>query len=386
MALATAPTQVKPAVADRQRVVVAMSGGVDSSCVAALLAEAGHEVIGITLQLYDHGQAIGKKGACCAGQDIQDARNVADKLDMPHYVLDFEQRFKDAVIEDFAQSYADGITPVPCIRCNQRVKFRDLLDIARNLGADALATGHYVRRIVKDGVSELHVAADSHRDQSYFMFATTQEQLDFLRFPLGDLEKTETRKIAERFGLAVADKPDSQDICFVPSGSYANLVDKLRPGAAEAGDIVHVDGRVLGRHEGLIHYTVGQRRGLAVAVGEPLYVVRLEPETHRLIVGPKQDTLCAEIAVKELNWLGSADKPDGDGRLRAQVKHRAREASVQATVHRLGDDRARIVFDQPQSGVAPGQAAVMYQGTRVIGGGWIERAPVIGSSAMTGLT
>ena len=378
MAPATAPTQVKPVVARRQRMVVAMSGGVDSSCVAALLAEAGHEVIGITLQLYDHGQAIGKKGACCAGQDIQDARNVADKLDMPHYVLDFEQRFKDAVIEDFAQSYADGITPVPCIRCNQRVKFRDLLGIAKDLGADALATGHYVRRIeATDGTAELHVAADEHRDQSYFMFATTQEQLDFLRFPLGDLEKTETRRLAERFDLAVADKPDSQDICFVPTGSYANIVEKLRPGAAEPGDIVHVDGRVLGRHEGLIHYTVGQRRGLAVAVGEPLYVVRLEPETHRLIVGPRADTLCAEIAVKELNWLGPAD---GDGRLRVQVKHRAREAPVEATVHRLGDDKARLVFDQPQSGVAPGQAAVLYQETRVLGGGWIERAPVIGDS------
>ncbi|MGI9506566.1 MAG: tRNA 2-thiouridine(34) synthase MnmA, partial [Geminicoccaceae bacterium] len=300
MALATALTQVKPAAA--RRVVVAMSGGVDSSCVAALLAEAGHEVIGVTLQLYDHGQAVGKKGACCAGQDIQDARNVSEKLDIPHYVLDFEQRFREAVIEDFAESYAKGITPIPCVRCNQRVKFRDLLDIAKDLGAEALATGHYVRRSVgADGVAELHMAADANRDQSYFLFATTQEQLDFLRFPLGDLEKTETRRLAERFGLPVADKPDSQDICFVPNGSYANIVDKLRPGAAEAGDIVHVDGRVLGRHEGLIHYTVGQRRGLAVAVGEPLYVVRLEPEAHRLIVGPRPATLCTAIDVKDVN-------------------------------------------------------------------------------------
>ncbi|MGI9421534.1 MAG: tRNA 2-thiouridine(34) synthase MnmA [Geminicoccaceae bacterium] len=373
MRLATAQSQAKPAVADRHRVVVAMSGGVDSSCVAALLTEAGHEVIGVTLQLYDHGQAVGKKGACCAGQDIQDARNVAETLDIPHYVLDFEQRFRDAVIEDFAQSYADGITPVPCIRCNQRVKFRDLLDIAKDLGADALATGHYVRRVEKDDVAELHVAADEHRDQSYFMFTTTREQLDFLRFPLGELEKTETRKLAERFGLAVADKPDSQDICFVPSGSYANIVDKLRPGAAEPGDIVHVDGRVLGRHEGLIHYTVGQRRGIKVAVGEPLYVVRLEPESHRLIVGPRPATLCAEIDVKEMNWLLAVSDS-----LRVQVKHRARERAVDATVHPLADGKARIAFDHPQSGVAPGQAAVLYQDTRVIGGGWIERAPVIG--------
>ncbi|MDH3659125.1 MAG: tRNA 2-thiouridine(34) synthase MnmA [Alphaproteobacteria bacterium] len=376
MALQTAQTQVKP-VAAGHRVVVAMSGGVDSSCVAALLAEAGHEVIGVTLQLYDHGQAVGKKGACCAGQDIQDARNVSEKLDIPHYVLDFEQRFRDAVIEDFADSYANGITPIPCVRCNQRVKFRDLLDIAKDLGAEALATGHYVRRIVKDGVAELHTAVDEHRDQSYFLFATTREQLDFLRFPLGDLEKTETRKLAERFGLSVADKPDSQDICFVPNGSYANIVQKLRPGAAEPGDIVHVDGRMLGRHEGLIHYTVGQRRGIKVAVGEPLYVVRLEPATRRLVVGPRPATLCRDIDVKEMNWLGTP----ADG-LRVQVKHRAREPAADATVHPLADGKARIVFDRPQSGVAPGQAAVLYRGTRVLGGGWIERASVVTDSRL----
>jgi len=373
MPQATAQTHPNQVTAGH-RVVVAMSGGVDSSCVAALLAEAGHEVIGVTLQLYDHGQAVGKKGACCAGQDIQDARNVAEKLDMPHYVLDFEQRFKEAVIDDFADSYAKGITPIPCVRCNQRIKFRDLLDIARDLGADALATGHYVRRIEnEDGKAELHRAVDAHRDQSYFMFATTQDQLDFLRFPLGDLEKTETRKLAERFGLPVADKPDSQDICFVPSGSYADIVQKLRPGAAEAGDIVHVDGRVLGRHEGLIHYTVGQRRGLAVAVGEPLYVVRLEPETQRLIVGPREASLCAGIDVKDMNWLHQPED-----RLRVQVKHRAREAAIDATVHPRDDGKAHIAFDQPQSGVAPGQAAVLYQKSRVLGGGWIDNAPVVG--------
>lgn len=376
MALHSAPAQVKPAAA-RRRVVVAMSGGVDSSCVAALLAEAGHEVIGVTLQLYDHGRAVGKKGACCAGQDIHDARAVSEKLDIPHYVLDFEQRFRDAVIEDFAESYANGITPIPCVRCNQRIKFRDLLDIARDLGASALATGHYVRRVVRDDGPELHTAVDQHRDQSYFLFATTAEQLDFLRFPLGDLEKTETRKLAERFGLPVADKPDSQDICFVPNGSYSNIVDKLRPGAAEPGDIVHVDGRKLGRHEGLIHYTVGQRRGLAVAVGEPLYVIKLEPETRQLVVGPRPATLCAEIQAKDMNWLASPEHG-----LRVQVKHRAREAAADATIHPLADGKARILFDEPQSGVAPGQAAVLYQDSRVLGGGWIERAPVL---AETGL-
>ncbi len=365
------------------KVVVAMSGGVDSSCVAALLHETGYQVIGVTLQLYDHGQAVGKKGACCAGQDIQDARNVAEQLGIPHYVLDFERRFKEAVIEDFAQSYADGITPVPCIRCNQRVKFRDLLDIAKDLGADALATGHYIRRTKgADGVAEMHVAVDEHRDQSYFLFATTQAQLDYLRFPLGDLEKTETRVIAERFGLAVADKPDSQDICFVPDGSYANIVDKLRPGAAEPGDIVHVDGRVLGRHEGLIHYTVGQRRGLAVAVGEPLYVVRLEPENHRLIVGPRIASLCAKVELNEPNDLAGLARHGsaGDEDLKVQVKHRAREPAVDATV-RVTDGIFEVCFDKPQTGVAPGQACVIYRGSRVLGGGWIKKAPIIADEA-----
>jgi tRNA-specific 2-thiouridylase len=353
------------------RVVVAMSGGVDSSCTAALLAAAGYEVIGVTLQLYDHGLALGRKGACCAGQDIHDARRVAERLDIPHYVLDFEQRFRERVIADFAESYAAGRTPIPCVRCNQRVKFRDLLEIARDLGANALATGHYVRREDTAAGAELHCAADAQRDQSYFLFATTRAQLDFLRFPLGGLAKHETRALAARFGLAVAAKPDSQDICFVPEGSYTRIVERLRPDAAEPGEIVHVDGRVLGRHDGLMRFTVGQRRGLAVATGERLYVVRIEPERQRVIVGPKSALLCAGAELSELNWLGHEPLPEAG--VTVEVKHRAREPAVAARVVASGDGSARIEFLEPQAGVAPGQACVLYQGTRVLGGGWIER-------------
>jgi tRNA-uridine 2-sulfurtransferase len=356
------------------RVVVAMSGGVDSACAAALLVEAGCEVIGVTLQLYDHGAALGKKGACCAGQDIHDARRVAERLDIPHYVLDFEARFREAVIEDFAATYAAARTPIPCVRCNQRIKFADLLGIARDLGADALATGHYVRRLSEGGRVELHRASDAQRDQSYFLFATTSEQLVFLRFPLGHLTKAETRRLAARFALPVADKPDSQDICFVPNGSYARVVEKLRPHAAEPGEIVHVDGRVLGRHDGLIHFTVGQRRGLAVATGDRLYVVRLEPATRRVVVGPRSALLCRTVELSEVNWLG--DDPVPDGGVELEVKHRAQEPAVAARVVDLGDGRARASFGEPQAGVAPGQACVFYRGSRVLGGGWIERAPL----------
>jgi tRNA-specific 2-thiouridylase len=352
-----------------------MSGGVDSSCVAALLVEAGCEVIGITLQLYDHGAALGKRGACCAGQDIHDARKVAQRLDIAHYVLDFEARFRQAVIEDFAQAYANGRTPLPCVRCNQRIKFKDLLDIARDLGGAALATGHYVRRAAGKAGVELHRAADAWRDQSYFLFATTQGQLNFLRFPLGGLAKEETRRLAQHFALPVADKPDSQDICFVPQGSYAGVVEKLHPGAAEPGEIVHVDGRVLGRHEGLIHFTVGQRRGLVVATGERLYVIRLEPAQNRVIVGPREALGCALAELGEVNWLGHEPPPAAG--IDLQVKHRAREPALPARLLPGKDGRARVTFAEPQAGVAPGQACVFYDGSRVLGGGWIECAPLV---------
>jgi tRNA-uridine 2-sulfurtransferase len=361
-----------------RRVVVAMSGGVDSSVVAALLVEAGFEVVGVTLQLYDHGAATGRKGACCAGQDIHDARRVAGQLDIPHYVLDFEDRFRRAVIDDFAAEYARGRTPIPCVRCNQRIKFADLLDIARDLGAEALATGHYVRRTEAGHAVELHRAADPARDQSYFLFATTREQLEFLRFPLGDLPKARTREVARRFGLALADKPDSQDICFVPQGRYDRIVARLRPEAAEAGEIVDRDGRVLGRHAGIANFTVGQRRGLGLGGGERRFVLRLEPERNRVVVGPRDALGCSEAEIAGVNWLGEAPLP-AEG-VDLDVRCRATAPVVPAMVAAAGRGRARVRFGAPQAGVAPGQACVFYRGTRLLGGGWIERAPLAGDA------
>ena len=344
------------------RIVVAMSGGVDSSVVAALAARTGAEVIGVTLQLYDYGAAVQRTGSCCAGQDIYDARNVADRLGIAHYVFDYESRFRDSVIDRFADEYMKGRTPIPCISCNQGVKFTDLLSLARDLGADCLATGHYVRRVVGPYGAELHRAADPGRDQSYFLFGTTKDQLDFLRFPLGDLPKPAVREIAHELGLAVANKPDSQDICFVPNGDYASVVKKVRPEAAAEGDIVDMTGRVLGRHNGLIHFTVGQRKGLELG-GQPvpLYVVRIEPESRRVVVGPKAALAVRSARLSDINWLGEAQRES----LSAKVRSMARPAAVLF-------DGDSILFDQPEYGVAPGQAAVIYDGDRVLGGGWIE--------------
>ncbi len=355
--------------AKETRVVVAMSGGVDSSVTAALLAEQGYQVVGVTLQLYDHGAAVQKKGACCAGQDIHDARRVADRLGVPHYVLDYESRFRAAVMDDFADSYLRGETPIPCVRCNQRIKFRDLLETARDLEADALATGHYVARRDGPGGPELHQAADAARDQSYFLFATTAEQLAFLRFPLGGLPKSEVRALAERFGLAVAAKPDSQDICFVPNGSYARVVERLRPGAAEPGDIVDLDGRALGRHGGIINFTVGQRRGLGIGgTPEPLFVVALDAGARRVVVGPHRALARDRVRVRQVNWLDGAAAPEGRP---VQVKLRSAQTPARARVFASADGTAEVVLDEPQYGIAAGQAAVFYDATRLVGGGWI---------------
>jgi tRNA-specific 2-thiouridylase len=363
------------------RIVAAMSGGVDSTVTAALLHKAGYDVVGVTLQLYDHGAAISRKGACCAGQDIMDARMAAERIGIPHYVLDYESRFKEQVIEEFADAYLRGETPIPCVRCNQTVKFRDLLDVARDLGAEAMATGHYVQRSFAAGANrpQLRRAADPSKDQSYFLFATTPEQLDFLRFPLGGLPKSEVRRVAAELGLSIADKPDSQDICFVPEGKYTTVIDRIRPQGALPGDLVHMDGRVLGRHEGVTRYTIGQRRGLNIAVGDPLFVVRIDADKRQVIVGPREALLTQGLSLKEGNWLGGEDSLEAAAAAGAPVLARVR-STREPVPGRLAlvpgplGDAAHLMFDVLEEGVAPGQACVLYDPAdpeRVLGGGFI---------------
>ncbi len=358
------------------RVVVAMSGGVDSSVVAAMLAEEGYDVVGVTLQLYDHGAALAKKGACCAGIDIHDARRVSEEMGFPHYVLDYENIFKDAVIDEFAESYLGGATPVPCIRCNERVKFKDLLETARDLDADCMATGHYIQRKIGAAGPELHCAADSNRDQSYFLFSTTPEQLAFLRFPLGHLpSKNDTRALAEKYNLSVAMKPDSQDICFVPNGDYASVIRKLRPEAAAPGNIVDIDGNVLGTHDGVVNFTIGQRRGLGIGgLADPLYVVKLDPDSRQVIVGPKSMLSTRTIPVREINWLGDAPFVSRDA-WHLSVKVRSTRPPTEAIVRPLSDTEATVELITPEEGVSPGQACVFYDtdSSRIFGGGWIHK-------------
>ena len=358
------------------RVVVAMSGGVDSSVVAAQLASEGYDVVGVTLQLYDHGAALAKKGACCAGIDIHDERRVAENMGFPHYVLDYENIFQEAVIDDFADSYLAGATPVHCIHCNERVKFKDLMQTARDLEADCMATGHYIQRKQGPNKSELHQSGDATRDQSYFIFSTTQPQVDFLRFPLGHLtSKAQTRALDQKYGLDVASKPDSQDICFVPDGNYAAVIEKLRPGSAEPGDIVGVDGTILGQHHGVIHYTIGQRRGLGIGgLADPIYVVGLDVEKKQVIVGPKHLLAVRKVPIMGINWLGDIPFQDR-AEWHLSVKLRSTRGPKEALVKPLSDTTGEVELLNPEEGVAPGQSCVFYDtdSSRVLGGGWITK-------------
>lgn len=360
------------------RVVVAMSGGVDSSVVAGILKREGYDVVGVTLQLYDHGAAVHRAGSCCAGQDIEDARRVSESLGIPHYVLDYEARFREAVIDPFANSYVSGETPIPCVSCNQTVKFADLLQTARDLGADALATGHYIRSRANGAHRALYRPVDTDRDQSYFLFATTQAQIDYLRFPLGHLPKAQVREIAEEMGLTVAKKQDSQDICFVPQGKYSDIISRLKPEAANPGDIVHIDGRTLGRHDGIVHYTVGQRRGIGVATGEPLYVVHLDAANARVIVGPREALETHKVFLRDINWLGDApigDLPESGMEVFAKVRS---TRPPRPAVLRHADGQTWVELVDGESGIAPGQACVLYSDesntARVFGGGFIGRS------------
>ena len=365
------------------RIVVAMSGGVDSSVTAALLANAGFDVVGLTMQLYDHGKALQKKGACCAGSDINDARSVANKLGIPHYVLNYENLFQDQVMEDFVESYLKGETPIPCVRCNQTVKFTDMFDRAKKLGASAMATGHYIRRKRKLGIPTLHRGIDSSKDQSYFLFATTNEQLEFLRFPLGSLTKDETRNAAKLYDLKVAEKPDSQDICFVPEGKYADVVRKLRPGSIDKGNIVDINGNILGQHDGIIDYTIGQRKGIGIGgrkgvedKDSKLYVIQLDAEKNQVVVGPKEFLKCKEIEISECNWI--MDKPRKNcSKVLVKLRNSSEPIPGEISIN-FETNTSELIFDKPQYGVSTGQAAVLYNPndtSQVLGGGWITKAP-----------
>ncbi len=354
----------------KKTIVVAMSGGVDSSVVAAMMHKAGHNVIGITLQLYDHGQILQKKGACCAGKDIYDAKMVADTLGFPHYIFDYESKFKEQVIDDFADSYIRGETPLPCVKCNQSVKFNDLLKAAQELKADALATGHYVQKIMNKNVAELHKGASLEKDQSYFLFGTTQEQLDYLMFPIGAQSKDETRKFAKDLGLNVANKPDSQDICFVPNGNYRDIITKIHPGSDIPGRFIHVDGYDLGQHDGIINYTIGQRKRLGIATGLPIYVIKIDPETNTVYVGPESHLIKTRFTLKNVNWLAEDMSLD---QLEVTVKIRSTNNGINAKLQINESGEIEVILLQEEKAITPGQACVFYKGTRVLGGGWITR-------------